>query len=130
MSDHNDDDDDDELSGETEPRKNGSVRVVRCPVDGVEFETQRSDARYCSPACRALASRDRRAGRKAPEKTTAPPRVAPTRNDCDNTNNRGSDDRSHSDGGDGGGSDHRVTSSKLASVDWRRRYEANSTAPR
>lgn len=40
---------------------NGTVRTVRCPTDGTLFESRRSNARYCSAACRAQASRERRA---------------------------------------------------------------------
>lgn len=44
-----------------------------CALDtcGQEFEAKRLDARYCSPSCRAKASRLRRAGRARPQRGVA-----------------------------------------------------------
>lgn len=38
------------------------VRRVRCPVNGRDFWTTRSDKIYCSERCRRLAEQRRRAG--------------------------------------------------------------------
>jgi hypothetical protein len=43
-------------------RDQGEGSVRRCPICGVSISGLRSDAVYCSPACRAEASRRRRLG--------------------------------------------------------------------